>query len=258
MNTINKILIPTDFSTSAQNAVGYALKFFEFDQNLKIYVLHVMENHGSEDKKAVAAGEMKETKALFHKVGTCECLLKTGNLTETIIDTQKSLDIDLILMGTAGENGNRESFTSQLVWAADCPVLVVPEKVTSFQIKKIALALDLEEFDNSYDLGIVHAIARWYGAEVHILTINNRTDGSIPSYKKVAGILEYYLDTLDYHYAFPENQDIVKGIDQYVSNNKIDMLVILPRNHAVHKQPSAGRLTQLLARHTQVPLLAVD
>ncbi len=256
MNTIKKILIPTDFSSSAQSSIGYALKFAEFDKNLKFFVLHVQEN-GADEAGAVEM-EMKKVEAQFKK-GACERLVKAGDWVATALETQKDLDIDLILMGTAGEGDTiKETNASQLVLEADCSVLVVPEKATSFQIKNIALALDLEEFDNSFDLGIVHDIARWYDAKVHILTINNRTDGSVPSDKKVADMLEYYLDTLNFHYAFPKNTDIEKGIEKYVNENEIDMLVILPRNHAERSQPSAGRLTQLLTLHTQIPLLTVD
>ena len=71
-------------------------------------------------------------------------------------------------------------------------------------------------------------------------------------------ILEYYLETLHYHHVFPKNTDIEKGIFEYVKEKNIDMLAILPRNHAKKSKPSEGRLTRLLTLHTEVPLLTID
>lgn len=71
-------------------------------------------------------------------------------------------------------------------------------------------------------------------------------------------MLEYYLETLDYRHAFPQNADIERGITDYVDEHHIDLLVILPRNHAQKTKPSEGRLTKLLTLRTQIPLLAVD
>ena len=71
-------------------------------------------------------------------------------------------------------------------------------------------------------------------------------------------MLEYYFETLDYQYAFPQSTDIEKGIFDYVKKNNIDMLAILPRNHAKKIKPSEGRLTELLTLHTELPLLTID
>ena len=55
-----------------------------------------------------------------------------------------------------------------------------------------------------------------------------------------------------------KNTDIEKGIFDYVREKNIDMLAILPRNHAKKSKPSEGRLTRLLTLHTEVPLLTID
>jgi hypothetical protein len=71
-------------------------------------------------------------------------------------------------------------------------------------------------------------------------------------------VLEYYLDSLLYFHAFPQNSDIELGITNYVDQNDIDLLAIIPRNHAKQAKPSEGRLTKLLTLHTKVPLLTID
>lgn len=260
MNTIRKILLPTDFSHSAQIALDYAIQFAGRNKSLKIFVLHVLDNDADE-RRADAEQEMKKIEQQIARQTNSEChsAISTGSLVDVVLDMQQEQDIDLILMGTSGLAGEHtETRASRLVLEADCPVLVVPAHASALQIKNIALALDLEAFDDTFSLGVVHNIARWYGAKVHILTVNNKPDGSLPSRKQVEDTLDYYLDTLDYHYAFPKDADILQGIQQYVEEHQIDMLAVLPRNHAKQGKPSEGRLTKLLALHTRVPLLTVD
>ena len=163
-------------------------------------------------------------------------------------------------MGTKGgeEKGEtRITNTADLVLKADCPVLVIPENTRTFAIKNIALALGRNGIDDSFALGVLHDIARKFDAAIHILTISDEDSDAIIEDTNQR-TLEYYFETLDYQYVFPKNVDIELGISDYVKEKSIDMLAILPRNHAKKSKPSEGSLTRLLTLHTQVPLLTID
>ncbi len=70
--------------------------------------------------------------------------------------------------------------------------------------------------------------------------------------------LEYYLEHFYAEHNFEKNQDIEKGILEYIEEKDIDLLTILPRNHAQKTLPSEGRLTKLLTLHSSVPVLTLD
>ena len=59
-------------------------------------------------------------------------------------------------------------------------------------------------------------------------------------------------------HSFSKNQDVEEGILEYINEKKIDMLAILPRNHAKKSTPSEGRLTKLLTLHSEIPVLTLD
>ena len=259
MGKIKSILIPTDFSKASQSAVNYATKFLEDGEKVTITLLHVSPtvlDKDMEDKVnrrfeslAEAIREQKEVLSNW--------MIKAGDLTESVLATILELDPDLVIVGTKGGHlDGGETNTSRLVLEADCPVLVIPEENTTFKINSIALALGKNEIDDTYSLGVLHDIARKFGAKIHILTINNDESDEIEDKNESA--LEYYLETLDYQYSFPRNSDIEIGIFDYVKNKNIDLLAILPRNHAKKSTPSEGRLTELLTMHTEIPLLAID
>lgn len=262
MNNIKKILIPTDFSSTAANALNFATNFAGEDKTINITLLHISKSEMADELKKELEDKFQEIKGKLPASlkSLLNFVIKSGQLTETILNTQIEIGADLIIVGTKGsteEEAAAATNTSRLVLEADCPVLVIPERDKTFAVKNIALALGKNDIDDSFALGVLHDIARKFDAGVHILTITNEED-EIVTEDKNETILEYYLETLDYQHAFPRNSDIEEGISAYIREKNIDMLAILPRNHAKKSKPSEGRLTKLLTMHTQVPLLAID
>lgn len=262
MNTIKNILIPTDFSSAATSALHYALNLIDDDESVQITLLHVSEENLDNKSKSEFEKQFKEIIDRFQKFSKVKnsLVFQVGAFTETILEAQRALEADLILIGTKGANPSEDATvtnTSRLVIEADCPVLVVPQFDRPFAVKNIALALGRNEIDDSFALSILHDIARKFDAGIHVLTIDNEKDSTLAKDKNDA-ILEYYLETLNFQHAFPKNADIEEGIAAYIKDNHIDMLAILPRNHAKKSNPSEGRLTRLLTLHTEVPLLAID
>ena len=262
MSKIQRILIPTDFSAPAQKAIEYATDFIKDDSDIELLIVHVSTlQEGATDHEKLT-GQLQAIKQdLYDKKRiTSDFLIHTGDLVTSLISLQKEKDVDLIMIGTVRPETpdiDTVTRTAQLVKEADCPVLVIPENIPAFRMKKIALALGKNEIDDSFALGILHFIARYFDAKVHILTITSDDSASMTQNHN-ADTLSYYLETIDYEHHFPVCSDIEEGISDYVTQNKIDLLAILPRNHAKKDKPSEGRLTKLLALHTRVPLLAID
>ena len=251
MSKIKQILIPTDFSQVAGNAVNYCTNLIG-EEHAEVTLLHVNGQNGVDKKFDLLKSEIEGGCS-----ATVNAEVRSGELIDEIIAMQSETSSDLIIMGTGGAvDGADETNSSRLVLEVDCPVLVIPENKTTFGVKNIALALGKNEIDDSFALGVLHDIARKFDAKVHVLTICREEDESVVD--KNEAVLEYYLETIDYHYAFPVNTDIVEGILDYVQQKGIDMLVILPRNHAKKSTPSEGRLTELLTLHTRLPLLTID
>jgi nucleotide-binding universal stress UspA family protein len=259
MNNVRKILLPVDFSPISETALHYVAGLVHKQDNISIKLLHVCLEDTSNEQIHQLEERLEQLSApLRNHVPPINIEVRKGEVVRNILDTQEKEESDLIIMGTSGAAAEEiQTNTSNLVLQADCPVLVIPEKFSKFSISNIALALGPNIIDNSNGFQVLHDLARTFDAKVHVLTVNR--EGETVSFEdENEEVLEYYLDSLLYFHAFPQNSDIELGITNYVDQNDIDLLAIIPRNHAKQAKPSEGRLTKLLTLHTKVPLLTID
>jgi nucleotide-binding universal stress UspA family protein len=258
MKKISTILIPFDFSKISEEALDYAVRYVGNDENLKIMLGHVSDKENKEElKEAFKTIEKKYHDLLKNEM---KLISMKGELTEALIQIQKTEHIDLIIMGTYGDTGLGQSNTSNLVLKAECPVMVVPSDLGEFRLKKIALVLGKEEIDDTEVLRTLLNVSQKFNAKVHVITIENRpeTFGYSKTDEKNENKIQYYLENFYSEHMFIENPDVVDGILNYATQHDIDVITILPRNHTKNSQPSEGQLTELLALHSPIPILAID
>jgi nucleotide-binding universal stress UspA family protein len=263
MSNINKILIPFDFSEASLNALEYVANFVGPERPITILAMYV-------SAMPISLSEDDELKEDFSNVlKAMDVRLKiepefetaTGKMISTILSAQKSSDADLIMMGTMGDKITDEAITntSRLVLDADCPVISIPYGCSIKEPKDIALVMGGELIDNKKLLGTLLDIARTFDSRVHVLTIYKESIYEEHSTAdSTENSLEYYLEHFYVEHTFNKNQDVEEGIFNYINEKKIDLLVILPRNHAQNSTPSEGRLTKLLTLHSEIPVLALD
>ena len=175
---------------------------------------------------------------------------------------------DLLIMGTMGSHDLDEhgTHTSELVLRAACPVIAVPFGTRVGVPREIALVLGRDAIEDPSVLETLLHIALLFDAKVHVLTIYQNSvlvtteeegAGERPAAQNERR-LGYYLEHFYVEHSFAENLDIEAGIMDYVREKGIDMLAIIPRNHAKSTEPSEGRLTKLLTLHADVPVLTLE
>ncbi|WP_373055922.1 universal stress protein [Zunongwangia sp. H14] len=259
---MENVLIPFDFSKASINALDYAVEFSTEDPSILLYLLHMKEKDTDEKEiqEKLENVVSKYKKSLTPKI---QVLVRSGDLIPSILKIQEELKIDLVIMGTKGAETGEENIatkTSKFVQEADLPVLVIPENTKHFQLKTIILTLGKEKIADKEVLFTLLEVSRRFKAEVHILTIDK--DKSAMGYSEDdegnENTLQYFLEMFYSHHSFLENEDIEKGIMEYLDAHKVDMLAIMPNTHLENGNASEGKLTRILTLHTQTPLLVLD
>jgi nucleotide-binding universal stress UspA family protein len=271
------ILAPTDFSNHSKNSVAYAAEIAKLTKS-KLILLHVysmpiiqsdvpvvMPVWPDIEKDGMEALN-KQKRSLNRKFGTglqIECICKMGYSIDEIVKqciTEKN--VDLVVMGMQGAGYLSEkligSVTTALIKRSDCPVLVINEKVKFKSLKKIVLAYDYEKRLNKTVLNPLKEFVKLFKSQVFVLNVVNETQ-KLPSIKNaVAGIgTEHDLEEIKHSYHFIKNDDVINGINKFVTTKKADMLVIIPRKHKFLSTIFRESNTKKMAFHTSIPLLAL-
>lgn len=144
MINLKKILLPTDFSDYAAEAMKYACEFADRFQ-AQLYLLHVLEIHADPTPQfgmglALPSHVEESTKAADQHLATLidpswttnHSVVRTtvhGTPFVEIVRYARQQDIDLIVMGTHGRSGLAHVLTGsvaeRVVRKAPCPVLTV-------------------------------------------------------------------------------------------------------------------------------------
>ena len=138
-----RILVPTDFSKNATNAIAYVVELFK-DQQVEFYVLNTYFSLGySTDNLSIPEPSSDVLQSLKHtsekKMEGLKVQLKFmcefGPLVEVIKNTVEKYDIELIAIGSRGETDDENynfgrSSAEIMEKVRNCPVFMVPANVS--------------------------------------------------------------------------------------------------------------------------------
>lgn len=269
------ILVPTDFSENSENALDYAVELAKITKAKIVLMLAYQPIVvPSEVPIIIPTEELEEnTMKELHKIGKeihqkhgnqliIEYASRCGFPAEEIHLFAEKKNVDLIVMGVEGTDSLTEkmigNITSSVIKKAKCPVLAIDKRVKFKEIKKIALACDYEETNNSSILGPLTEFSKFFDAHIYILNVTQEMETITTVNKAIEGVkLNQSLEKLNHSFHYTMNEDVVEGINSFVEKMEIDMVVMIPRIHsALHNlfhEPNSKRM----AFHTRVPLLAL-
>lgn len=146
---IRKILVPTDFSRTADVAVGYA-DVLSRALGARLYLLHVVEltdeTFATVPREILLTGSGERIRAylleqartrlerLRGRTGDAEAVVRLGAPREVILDVARELGADLIVLGLRGRTGITRilvgSVADHIIQHSPVPVLSVRTEAT--------------------------------------------------------------------------------------------------------------------------------
>ncbi len=272
---MNTILVPTDFSPTAQNAAEYAIELAK-TINAQIILLHVFDvpvvvtdipvviNNFEEFEQIKKQQLEKYEHKLIAKHGKAvniSSILRPGFINDEINDIVLEKKIDLIVMGITGAGKVPElligSNVSMVIQSIDCPTITIHDDVKFHPIKKVAFACDYDDIEESDGLEKLIEFVKLFKAQLQLINIINPVEK--PNYKKElsGALLEHIFDKVNHTISFSKNEDITEGINNFVDKHGTDMLIMLPKRHSFFSRLFKEPNTKKMAFHTHVPLLTI-
>lgn len=268
---MQKILIPTDFSTVADNALNYAIEIAaQFKSELVLYHVYSINKKldynwefSKHDQPFVKEIEqkMRSTKLRFkdklaEKGISIQTRIEEDHIFSLFDRLVQKHDIDMIVMGSKGASGIEKvvfgSVAETALELAKVPVLIVPPSQTEHSLEHIVLAVDLEQTSTA-TLNPLQEIAEKFKAKVTLLNIN--TGDTEKGTSDGVGVL---LKNLETHYQeVPMTESINESINQFISYNSCDLLCMIRREKGFFESLFETSVTKTQAFNTRIPLLVL-
>lgn len=273
------ILLPTDFSDNAWNAIKYAVDFYT-DTPCNFYVLHTNQITSTShelmylpDTSAIQT-LAKTSKERLTKVVTqinslpskkehhnTFMLNEYGFLVDVINQQIEEKMIDSIVMGTKGASGLQEviigSNTGNVIKKVHCTTLVVPENATYKPIKEIAFPTDFSLFYNIKTLLPLSKMVYDNNAGLRILHISKKKADLDDSQKKNKSLLEDFFAESNFSFHFLTNNKVEDAVQCFVESRDIDLIVMVAKNLNYFQQILFHTKVEKISYHTDVPFLVL-
>lgn len=267
---MKKILVPTDFSTVANDATHYAADFARAI-SAEITLLHVL-NIGGDGKQLknwakleaqAAEAALAKANAVIKAAGngiTMRYQTVAGYPPEDAIEGfAKKSKTDLIVMGTAGASGLKKiavgSRAAAVASVVSTPVLALPSKAKFNGIKHILYATDMLHLDN--EVKKIADFAKIFDAFVTIVYINEHADLR----RNRHGLVKILTRMAKYpRLAFTVVQatDIVTGLHERIAALRPDVLAMFTHRLGFLEKAMGKSVTREMISEARLPVLSFN
>lgn len=270
---MKKILVPTDFSEQAENALRVAAQLAK-KHEAEIYLLHMLEfplhqvdalSQHSDLPEAVFY--MKLAHKRFDEV-LAKDFLQDVTVHETVefhqsldvlIETSKVKKIDLIVMGSHGASGFKEVFigsnTEKVVRTSEIPVLVIKNAHEDFVVNDFVFASDFNK-KNISTYKKAAKIANSFDAKLHLVmvnTANNFTTTEEANQRISDFTKDYSFD--NYTITIYNDESVELGILNFSKSIDADLIGISTHGRQGISHFFNGSISEDLVNHSNRPVM---
>ncbi|MBT8204400.1 MAG: universal stress protein [Eudoraea sp.] len=275
-----RILIPTDFSANAWNAITYGLELFR-KERCTVYLMHInpLPPYSGAGTSIKASTDMlretmlqeseKNLKELLEQINKTlpndKHTLITIALYDFFVDSIKrevqDKHIDLIIMGTKGASGLKKvslgSNTGDVITKVKCPLLAVPEEAEYKIPKEIAFPTD---YFINYDVKVLDTLIGVINrneATLRVLHITKRGEELTREQIQNKEFLHDYLRGVSHSFHTITGSKLETAVQCFVESRDIDMIAMVAKNLNFFQRILFRPAVEEISYHTEVPFLVL-
>ncbi|CAH0995621.1 hypothetical protein EMA8858_01745 [Emticicia aquatica] len=269
---MKKILVPTDLSPIANNALDVAVTIARFNGaviqllNVKFYPVQDINTYYSlygasgitiddawKDVLKEAKSEMKELISKYEDVIIKPLIEERG---DSFVEAVLNHKADLIVMGSNGAAGLKEFFvgsnSEEIVRMASCPVLVVKGDPKTFAPQKVVFTVD---FTHEHFLKKAIFNLPLKDAELHFLHVD--TGLKVINYQERIDKMHQLSDKLGFkncQFEIHESTTVEHGILEYAEKIDADLLVMYTHGRTGFSHFFKGSIAEDVVNHADIPV----
>lgn len=272
---MKRILVPTDFSKTAEQALKVAAQIAK-KNNSEIIVLHMLELPRQKSDALVAGSSIPEIMLFKNKViERLDKLMEADYLKGVTVSKrvlfEKAFDgilkisrknkVDFIVMGSTGTSGLHEMFigsnTEKVVRLSEVPVLVIKNEVREFNTANFVFASNFSrEFKKPFLK--LKETAQLFNSHIHLVTISTPTEFK-PTRAAMRRMEDFVSDTGLQNYSAHVYNDtnVEKGVLNFAKTVNADIIGMCTHGRTGLSHFFNGSISENLANHAHPPVLTL-
>ncbi|MFI5133595.1 MAG: universal stress protein [Chitinophagales bacterium] len=270
------IIIPTDFSPIANNAMNYGVDMAKA-VNASIVLLHVYQVPVSmtdvpvvivsvEELKKDAEEKLASVKSALEHVTSGKLKIYTEARLGDVVDELEGLCNHIkpfaVVMGTKGSSGIERvmfgSVTLTTIRHLSWPVICVPPgKIFGQGIKKIGFACDFKKVVETTPVHFVKDMIKEFNAELHVLNVDYENRHFKPEVPEQSLLLHTMLEDVNPNYHFIQHKDVEDGVNEFAEKNNLDLIITIPKKHKLLEAIFKTSSTRQFVFHSHIPVMCV-
>ncbi|WP_299535909.1 universal stress protein [Ulvibacterium sp.] len=276
---MKRIILPTDFSENAYNAIQYALNLFR-EKECAFYLLHTYtpaiyhSEYMLHSPGQIGLGDLYQTdtvaqlEELRHRITkefknpkhTFFLHSAFNTLVDEISDTIEKEKADLVIMGTQGATGAKEILIGtnsvHVIKKATCPVILVPASFAYEKPKEILFPTDYEVDYRSAQLQELLEIAKNHASKIEVLHVSQGLDlneEQLNNKKK----LDTFLDDVAHLFHDLPQQQIITAINNFQLKKRKNLLVMIQNKHTFLERLFIEPVIKKISFHVTIPFMVI-
>lgn len=275
-----RILLLTDFSKGALNAIRYALGLYS-EIKCTFYFLntyhpdtystgsHDFHHSGQRIYETTTPDVEKQFKTLIQTLGPENkspdhrylTIAINNTLLEGVNDVIAKYDIDIVIMGSKGLTSSRTVlFGMNTVHIMEnvtaCPVLAVPEDVKFMPPKEIVFPTDFKTPFKRRELKYLINIAQMHDADIQVLHVKE-ADHLNTEQQENKQLLETLFKDVGHSFHDLAEVSVPEGINGFIDGHDSDMVAFINQKRNFFSRLVSKPLVKELGYHPRVPVLAL-
>lgn len=266
-----KILVPTDFSDNANNALTFAKHMAKSHGNVQITLLfafYAVYDFAANASQIVDSIESDAKKAMKKAVDLAlseglkiDYQIVQGTVATAVTSKAYREDYDLIVMGTQGASGIKKALfgsnTGHVIKESQIPVIAVPSEAKWQNIEKIIVGVELDQSEDKFykkllDLTMnlhfpydfIHIEKeKDFDKELAVKGLENYINSNYPDIKSSTKIIK--------------SAAVLQGLESYLNKNQNALMVMFYKKKSFFEYLFNDSDSVQLSYHTTVPLLIV-
>lgn len=265
------IIVITDFSDTAHNALEYACAFSAASGKIKLLLVNISAVPASYSGDGVAMAAISD--ALQNKTGRLQEEIASvdtrgrgiqykallGQFIPTLQELIEEEQAGMIIMGTPAAYGEIWAWDTDILTALTelpVPVLTVPPAVQFKPISNIAFASIPGNLHSASPIESIKKLVKYTGAQLHVvMVITPQRDEAKENI--AAAALRQQLEEQHPQYHTISEPHIVQAIGRFVEEQRIDLLVVRPRKHGIWYNLFHKSYAKELAKLNLIPVMAL-